>query len=288
MSHGSSIAAHMECKGCQKHCLFADHRMGVGAVLTRDRLAEVAAQYKAREGDAGLYAVPVCNGVYVGETQIFEVRFVDHVDPNAGNTKFAAAKQVAASAAEPIRPIIILPLDLRIPATMRHIYEVFVNARARATAPENHNVNLWDFSFYKVHCKISGAELSALVLAVKAHINEGGTLPTENDSRWNTLFGHIFSYSIAPATMSHLLSGHVQKKSMDYYLKKHDLNLDGADVWDGRLRQPRTAAKQHPHSRKREAEMKRDAILPTTQDKADFASRFGLGKPQKKKKKVRS
>lgn len=146
----------------------------------------------------GLYGVFIGDGVYIGEAGNFEVRFNSHLDVDQGNKEYVKAKKEAQEKGKPIDPRIILATPTSTPATIRHVYETFVNSRARATSAPNLNINVFDGVFLKNSLSYSGAELESLVVAVKEHIGLGRKLPIDGTGGWAKAFGHLFRLPIFP------------------------------------------------------------------------------------------
>lgn len=232
----------------------------------------------------GLYAILVQDSFYAGETGIFAVRFNQHLSGVEGdNEKLAKAKTSAKKSSVPVQPLVLLPLPKSVPATVRHIFETILNVRTGATSEQNLNVNVFDSNFHKDKQIYSGPEIKAFLLAVKDHLAHGGKLPREQDHKWVDLFANNFENKPSPAFMSQLASGLVRRKAVKFYMEQIGLKIDD-DVWEGRLRQAFGVKRQHPKARTAAAESSLAATFSTTDERAAFAARFGLGRASKKKK----
>lgn len=232
----------------------------------------------------GLYAVFVGEGYYVGETSVFEVRFADHADPDKGNIEFSSAKKQAVATGVEIEPVIILPVPSSMPSTLFHVFETFVNSRARATSPPNLNRNLWATRFHKDHIVHSGEEIEKLMVEVKNRLDSGKRLPIDGRGDWHAAFGDIFTNPITDDYISKIVRGKERKRVGDFYKAKIGLTI-GVDAYEGRIRGEGydEVGKTKVKTVQKEAAEKLRKRYSAEAEEARFAE-YGIGTKKQKKR----
>lgn len=232
---------------------------------------------------AGVYAIVIGEKVFIGESSVLAVRFNSHLTGHSIDiVKLAAAKAAAKTNGVAIETLGLVKVPIPVPATIRHVFETFVNVRAQATGPMHLTVNVFDMRFYRRSQTISGREIMAFLAAIKEHLaGAGAKLPTAGSPRWTELFGDCFAAQVSPNYLSQIAAGSDRKLVVSHFKVKLGLVIADND-WEGRVRQAPTV----PAERRLRAETAKATLSGAYSSRKDEAEQFagyGLGRAKKRR-----